>query len=257
MKRTFSVLAALAAAPFATAYVTPGSAACFAQGPTTQVLQQTQQVRASNDTLIAHCIAWTHQEEIALSRFAKEKAESSEVKKFADMMISDHEEALKRLPQKFQTGHTNLSDERDRSDRLQNRQRSENQNQVGNQGGNGVVENQPVPQTNAPGQPTRTVAGHPQNPSQDALGIHTEIARQCLSDAKEKLGSLENEEFDKCFMGMQVAMHQAAKSKLTVFERHASAELKEQVNQALKTTTEHLEKAEEILKGLASDGDEK
>ena len=51
-------------------------------------------------------------------------------------------------------------------------------------------------------------------------------------------------------MGMPVVAHAKMKSKLTVFARHASGELKQLIDQGLQTTTQHIEQAESIMKDL-------
>jgi predicted outer membrane protein len=76
------------------------------------------------------------------------------------------------------------------------------------------------------------------------------VAEKCLADAKKSLGEKQGREFDHHFVGLQIVKHQAMQSKLAVFERHASSELRQIISDASKTTTKHLEQAEELKEQL-------
>jgi predicted outer membrane protein len=85
----------------------------------------------------------------------------------------------------------------------------------------------------------------------DFVQLHQEIATQCLKDSKEMLSSKDGAEFDKCFVGMQVAKHAGAISKLTVLQRHATGKTQELISSELKSNTKHMEAAVSLMKKLA------
>jgi hypothetical protein len=85
----------------------------------------------------------------------------------------------------------------------------------------------------------------------DVMQLHREMAEQCLADTQQLLSEKSEQEFDACFIGLQIARHASMKAKLTVCERHATGELKDLLSQARETTSEHLEHAQKLMKDLA------
>jgi predicted outer membrane protein len=218
MKRTLILSALLASFP---AY---NWADENGQKPQNQQQSQAKQNNASDqahqnmDDVIAHCMALSNQEEIAISKFAQSRAKHDKVKEFASMMVSDHETALKQLPQEHQNHAASLS-----ATSIQENKKGES---------------------------------HSSGDSQTSLmSIQTEIAQQCLRDTQAKLEQEGRDKFDQCYIGTQIAMHAGMHSKLTVFERHASAEMKPKIAKALATTKQHLEKAEAIMEELDKTAD--
>ncbi len=63
--------------------------------------QNAQQQGAKNhDSDFAYCLLWDNQNEVKVAEFAKQHADSKDVKEFAQMMIDDHTDFMKDL-QKF------------------------------------------------------------------------------------------------------------------------------------------------------------
>ena len=77
-----------------------------------------------------------------------------------------------------------------------------------------------------------------------------ELGKQCLETARKELESKSGPEFDRCFMGAMVAGHMHANDMLTVFQRHASPELKNVLGEAQRTVAAHLQQAKDISKRL-------
>jgi len=237
------------------------------QGLQGQSGQRTQWQTA--DQAIANCIAIGNQEEIALARFAQNKAENKDVKEFAQMMIKDHQNFLQKLqryaPQASQEGFlTDRGD--DRGNAGNNQRRSEGATQAGganrqatgqvqqtagtnnqNQNANQNQNQNAASQTGQQGQGQQGQQGQHQV---DIVQLHKEIAEECLSEAKQRLNKKDGQEFDEAFMGLQMAQHGAMKAKLTVFQRHAAGELGQILSEGLQTTEKHMQRAEEILKKL-------
>jgi predicted outer membrane protein len=172
---------------------------------------------------LASCLALDNQEQVILGKFAQDKFESKEVAAFAKMLIEEHQSCLKKLskfaPDAAQEGY--LTDSRGGSS-------------------NDQATTQP-PQSNAtPGSMI------------DAMQLQREIAQQCIADSKEYLSKKEGAEFDKCFVGTQLAKHAAMHSKLTVLQRHTSDELKQMVTNGIKITATHMQAAEKLMASLDS-----
>jgi predicted outer membrane protein len=195
------------------------------------------------DHTMASCVAIENQEEVALAKFAQDKAKNKEVKDFASMIAKDHQDFLQKLrrfaPEAAEPGFL--------SEQTQTQAQASPAAGAVQQAGGAAREPSRVQQT----------AGTQNAPHQglDMLEIHREVAEECLNDAKRELGKKDGAEFDECFIGMQIGKHHGMKDKLVVFERYASPELKQVLAEGLSTTEKHLKKAEEIKKSLDTSSD--
>jgi predicted outer membrane protein len=190
------------------------------QPQTITTAQPSTQVRQGNatptkDQVLASCLAIGNKEQVEIAKFAIEKTKNSPVKEFATMLHEEHQACVEKLA-KFapQSAQTSLSDG---------------------------------------SKPTNTsiTTSSTQNPQNfDAVALHQELAQQCLKDTKEMLSEKEASKFDQCFIGMQLARHAAMKTQLTVFQRHATGELKDIITQGLETTKKHMKTAENLMEQL-------
>lgn len=85
--------------------------------------------------------------------------------------------------------------------------------------------------------------------------LKQQLGQQCVASAEEELNQKDGAEFDKCFVGMQIAMHMQMLDTLKVFSRYASEELDEIIEEAEQTNEEHLERAKKLIKQLDDDHD--
>jgi len=224
--------------------------------PNTAADQRTNWKNA--DHQLATCVAIDNQEEVAIARFAEKKLQNKDAQEFAQMLIDDHSQFVKKLeqfaPEATQEGF--LMEER-----------STRQTTATDPAGTRRQATAPprATQPNQPAQPgqrnqagqvqPRTAAKPPLDQAGglpiDFLQLHKELAQQCLDDTQDMLSEKKDDEFDECFIGLQIAKHAAMKSKLTVLQRHASNELQDVLAQGQKTTEDHLEQAQKIMKQLA------
>lgn len=193
----------------------------------------------SPDHMFATCVATGNQEEIILAEVGRERASDEDVKKFAEMMITEHHTYLMKLkkfaPEATQAGWLKShSKEAHAADAKDNAKSEIKQTAAAEDAAKDRVEN-------AAGTSEKGI---------DFLALEREMANECLAISKEKLEGKLGTEFDQCFMGEQLAMHMAMKAKLTVFQRHASGEFAGILAEGLKATDTHLAKAEEIMKEL-------
>jgi len=242
------------------------------------------------DSDIAECLILENQNEVALAKLAASKTQNDDVKKFADMLEKDHSAMISKL-QKFAshqysdrdtsrdanwttgaaaggaTGNNTTREkirednretrENIREDRRENREKkaedraetrpnNANQNVAANQ-------NQPaggvrVQENNAGGQ---------NNHANELISIHHQIkheeADQCLADSRKELNSKKSNEFDECFVGMQIAGHMKMDSQLKVLRRHVSSNLEQVISSGEQTTEEHLKKAKDLIHKLTKD----
>ncbi len=242
--RKFLALAAITTAVGMMAYGAPPETS--KQKAAGNPANKTDEQRASwksGDHMLASCVAIDNQEEVAIARWAESRLKNDDAKKFAQMLIKDHTAFLKKLqqfaPEATEDGF--LSPERTASgsegDRTSRKERS----------GQETARTDKTERTAA--KPNLEFGG----PMIDQMQLHRELAEQCLADTQHMLSEKNDREFDACFIGLQIAKHAGMKTKLEVFQRHASGELKELLAQGQKTTTAHLEHAEKIMKQIDDD----
>ena len=195
--------------------------------------------RTSNDA-IAACLAIENQEEVQIAEFAASKTKNKEVKEFASMLVQEHNGILGALRQVApNTAQLHSLNSSPSADKIPANETTTQQNR-----------NQASPVTTASGQSQAGAHGS----GFDIVQLHLELAEQCLIDSKEKLSQKKSDgEFDRCFIGMQLAKHEGMKTKLTVLQRHATGELKNVIADGLEKTKKHLQTAENLWQQLDDD----
>lgn len=94
---------------------------------------------------------------------------------------------------------------------------------------------------------TSTEVGGVAKANLDWEQISDELTAQCIASAKRELGQKQGAEFEKAFLGMQVAAHMGMLDHLQVFQRHAGDELRAEIGKAVSTTQEHLQMAKRLM----------
>jgi len=177
---------------------------------------------------IATCLALDNQEKVILAKFAQEKSNNKEVISFAKMLAEEHQSCLKKLskfaPEASREGYLteNLSTDQAKD----------------------------VSTASASTKGASTVGI-------DMMQLQREIAQQCITDSKKYLSAKDGVEFDKCFIGMQIAKHAAMHTKLTVLQRHTTDELRQMVTDGIQTTDKHMKAAESLMARLDENDSDK
>lgn len=241
----------------------------------------TAQAAANPDQQIADLIRGGAQNEVALAKFAQEKAKSDSVKEFAATMIKEHSQQVEKLA-KFAgagggdtaRGETRTETRRDvrkvpgDDDATDNREeKNDRREKAGDKAGDrrekaadraedrrddAREDRREVREERRDTTRTTTAAG--QRGGFNWVTIHKEIGEQCLKSTKEELGRYKGDDFDKAYMGQQIVAHMQMIDKLTVLKNHASSELAQQLETDLNTAEEHLNHAREIMKEQKDQG---
>jgi len=241
----------------------PGAATAPAAGAA-----QTQG-QGTPDQQLAACLWGGNHNEVELAKFAQQRAQSDSVKDFAAHMIKDHTQFADKLARS--AGNLiSANTARGGGDTAREVRKvpaedtEEGARPAREEGARGVKE--------APGQVRRegreearedrrtgreearedrreertatTAAGRQ---AFNWVAIHKEIGEQCLQSSKKELERYKGAEFDKAYMGMQVAAHMEMLDKLKVFKNHASGQLQQDIEQGIETTQEHLKEAHKIM----------
>jgi predicted outer membrane protein len=204
-------------------------------------------MQGTSDQQIAAFLYGCAHNEVELAKFAQQHAKSDEVKEFAAHMIKDHSQQADHLA-RF-AGNLVTMKEAGRAESA----RRETGREEGRR-----IEARRVPPESREGAPeTRRDADARRDEATERAGamrgplnwtaIHKEIADQCLKSTKEELGRYKGDDFDKAYMGQQLAAHMQMEDALKVLQNHASGQLKQQLEQDLETTQEHFKEAQKIM----------
>ncbi len=202
----------------------------------------------NSDQVMAGCVAIQNQEELALVTMAHDKLQNDEAKKFAAMLLEQHQAFLTKL-EKFAPETT-----RQRFSTEEQPSQADNRNPRKKDG----VDRASAVATDDDQQKVQQTAGTDLNRPEkavkgvDMLQIQREIAQECLIAAKSEMQGKQGGEIDQCFLGFQIAKHAAMKAQLTVFQRHASPALALVFAEGVATAEKHKNEAESIMRSLPS-----
>lgn len=87
----------------------------------------------------------------------------------------------------------------------------------------------------------------------DWVAVHQQIADQCLKSTKEMLSEHEGKNFDRCFIGQQIAAHMKMVDELKVYQKFASPNLRRQIDSSLASSESHLKEAKQIVETKAKE----
>lgn len=221
--------------------------------------QQNAQQQQQSDQQIAALIAACNRNEVEVSRFALDKIKSSEVKEIATTMMKDHTAAAEKFGKLAGTAGAFHSGVPGGADRREDGPRDNERSEI-KPGTINPAPNAPGTRPAAPGVATAPGnAAAPGNPAtvtalKPAMGgqlnwsvIHQEIAAEGLASCKKELSRYEGDEFDKAFLGSQLAAHLKAATELKVLKRHASSQLAAEIDDALASTEEHTKHLREAM----------
>jgi len=244
-----------AAAPPAAAPAAPNAAA-------------TQQ--GTSDQQVAACLWAANRNEVEIAKLAEQKAKSDSVKDFAAQMIKDHTQNADKLarvagnlvnvargsgdkPREVRRPVIDEAQDRRegreeaREDRREGREAAEPAER--REGRAEAREDRRAGREEAREERTTTTAAGGRE-GFNWVAIHREIADECLKSGKKELGEKQGNEFDKCYMGMQVAAHMKMLDELKVLKNHVSSQFAQDLEQSIETTEHHLSEAKKIMEEI-------
>lgn len=173
------------------------------------------------DWQIVEWIDVDNENEIALAEIAEQKAKDDDVKEFAKKMVDEHTDFLHKLNRAIGGPRDNQSSQQNNQSSQQNRQYTQARGQQG----------------------------------LDLIALKHQLGEQCRQSASQELQQKSGAEFDKCYMGMQIAMHMQMLDTLKVMSRYASSDLDRIIEQGEESTQAHLDRAKEIIHSLEGQRD--
>lgn len=174
------------------------------------------------DHKIALWMANCNKGEIRLGRYARDRAESSDVREFADSLVQDHDLILRELERFAPEVASDSSDSsRNGNENSQRRQRD-----------------------------SRFVRAW------DDATVSRQIADRIVRKARDELSEKEGIEFDRCFVTGQLVSHQQSLAQMEVLRQYASGELRQVIDEAIEIVEGHEEEARDLAKELKRQDDE-
>lgn len=201
--------------------------------------QAVQGTSSLTDRQIVEWLEVDNQNEIALAEIAEERASDNDVKKFARQMVDEHTDFLQKLNRTI--GNTRIG-----QPQQQTGQQQFGQQQIGRQ------RRQTAQQPQQAGQ---FAQGRSQQQGLDLVALKHQLGEQCRQSASRELEQKSGAEFDKCYIGMQIAMHMQMLDTLKVFSRYASPELDQLIEKGEETTQSHLDHAKKLIASLEGHSD--
>ena len=206
--------------------------------------QQTQQILASDLKL-------GNEAEIQLSQLGQQQAENQQVKEYAQQMIQAHRQLNQQLVQAVPQARQ-ASLDGDQAGQLGQASQARQTRTAGQ-----ANQTSQARQTDQAGQAGQDVFGMADAGAHDQshalTTIHQQVAQAMLDQQKQMLQDHQGADFDKAFMGSQIALHQAMLAKLQVYQNHVSDDARQILQQAAQETQQHLEQAKQIMRQLAQD----
>ncbi len=212
----------LTSAGFAAIAAFPAQQSIAPQQSQSNPSQATSHEKKTNtgDGYLAAWLMVYNKNEIELARIAQQRAQNPEVKQFAQKMIDEHDQVGQKLrPYAALIG----------------------------------PDGRPTAagETTEPGQPQEASSGRVDvSKYLDHTAMIQELSNQRLESARKELEEKQGAEFDRCFVNMMVYAHMEMNDTMTVFERHASATLKNLIHEGQKVATAHFDLAQELSKRL-------
>jgi predicted outer membrane protein len=189
------------------------------------------------DQFIATCLLIGNQEEVALAQDAVSRAENENVKRFAQMLVDDHQQAIQKLQQHAKPGMgLDGAGRITASGSLQGDQIASNQQPSARQ----YTANRP--------DPNRDPMSN--SPLDQVLKMQQQAAQECLSMTKSLMQEKQGAEFDKAFAGSQIGAHVGMLAKLKASQQHASPELASIIQESEQAVQKHLDQAKQLCEEL-------
>jgi predicted outer membrane protein len=177
---------------------------------------------------LAAWLACGNRAEVELSQLATQKATNPQVRQFAEQMVKEHTQLLQQLQQ--------INPEIEMVSAQGTQRPGQTARQPGQQ-----------PQTQQrPGQAQRT-AGAADDP---IMQIGKQAAERKVELTKTFLQDKQGQEFDKCFMGQQIAAHITMLAELDAMQNAGSQQFQQLASKASQATQQHLQEAMQIAQTL-------
>jgi predicted outer membrane protein len=194
------------------------------------------------EQFLAGCLLAKNVAELELSQFAEKQSQSPEVKKFAQMMIQDHQKMIQQLEQLAGTQGYAI------------RQADRSNDAFSTDADNQRVGRDTSDRTAVDSSRARTNQSSPGSNAaiQQLAQIERQIVERQTQATRDELQQKSGVEFDKCFLGTAIVAHVHMIAALQVIEQQGQGQLAQAAKQARPVAEQHLDHAKQLMKQLES-----
>jgi predicted outer membrane protein len=192
----------------------------------------------SADSELAACLIVGNESEVFAGQLALQKSQNDEVKQFAQQMVDAHGQMIQKL-QKFAPAVAASAPATNETPAEQ--RRTADANAINNQTAAAAV-----PSNNAPAARPNTQQGGPL----DHVAFKRELGEMCKQTLQREWAQKSGAEFDKCYIGHQIGAHLHAIDVMKVSQNHSSDELRQALDEGIRTAESHLQHAKDLMKKL-------
>jgi predicted outer membrane protein len=223
------------------------------------------------DQQIAAFILGGAHNEVELAKFSQQRLQTQQARAFAEKMIRDHSadcEAFEKFAGHLAAGfkdpaHDAAPDAATRPDAI--RPGASRPEGAAPPPPVGTLTDPPATATPRAGaeDPNRAAAAPPLGGRTDGfagaraagshldwVAIHRDIGKHCLNSTKQEFGRYQGVDFDKAYMGQQLAAHMKMVDELKVLRQHASPQLQPQIDKSLQVAQGHLQEARQVMEQI-------
>jgi predicted outer membrane protein len=249
--------------------VTPGQTIRNGNQPVANPATDSRQLHASNASkqgdgsvqdFFVTKLMLGNKAEVELGQMAQDRAQSDDVKQFAQMLVQEHQQLNQQLAQ-LQAGHQKAGAQPATAAGANVQGGVRESRVAGQPSGEAPVANAPgagnptdQASNQIAGQPGKAgnqhrAAQHEQVPQQLTMICQQTAAKQ-LEMAREMLGEYEGQDFDMGFLGLQIAKHAQVVAELQSIQNVGSPEFQQLVRTAEQKTSQHLDQAKQLANKL-------
>jgi predicted outer membrane protein len=195
------------------------------------------------DEKLAAWLACGNRAEVELGQLAAQKATHPQVRQFAEMMVKDHTQLLQQLKQI--NPEIEVADTAGQQLGQAARQPGQTAREPG-QAEQQRLQQQAQQEQQRPGRSQLATGG-----AEDQLmEIGKRASERKVELTKAYLQDKQGQEFDKCYIGWQIAAHIGMLAELEAMENAGSPQLQQIVSKASQGTEQHLQQAQQIAQTL-------
>ena len=220
---------------------------------TTQYGQRQTQTGALNQEVeqyVAACLLAKNKAEIEIAQFAQQQAQTPQVKEFAQQMVQEHRQLVQQLQPLAGMYGGASRDAAAQSPGVSSEFESQRSDTTQLPGSPGASQAEPRTATNTAIAPQRGGSAQGNEALQQLMQIEKQITERHTKAVRQELQEKQGAEFDKCFLGTQVASHIHMAAALETIAQQGQGRLAQLAQQAQPTVQQHLEHAKQLMEQL-------
>jgi predicted outer membrane protein len=206
------------------------------------------------ERFLANCLLAKNQSEVELGKLAQSHAQNPQVKEFAQTMVQDHQQLVQKLQALAGGSPTSTRTETSATFGASGQIDADTTRVPGSPGANQLDTDRSDAIESVERDVNETLAAD-RSPGQNAAlqqlaDIERQIHDRHMQAVREELKQKQGAEFDKCYVGGQIAGHMHMLASLEVISQQGPEQLQQIAQQAQPKVQKHLDQAKQLMKQL-------